>query len=464
MKINYSEWTKLSLKVANLRLDLKNPRLPSFVNVRNDRDCIDYLIREKKVVDLANKIVNKGYIPHEQIYVTREGRNYVVLEGNRRVSALKCLLNPELAPSRYQNRLKKLSQEIDFNTIEKIEVVVAPSRREADNLLFELHTEGKLDWDRQEKNAFIARAAVEESLSIEEIASRFNTDIQGVKEAIIEHYIHNMFNELNLDPNIERKALSSNFGMSVLGRIIHNPHYVESTGLKMDGATLKTAISEKSFKNTLNIFVTDIVNKKHNTRTLNKTDVLRKYVDSVLESCRIDEQGDPLIHVIDVDAKPEPKPIPNKPTRRPKEYLIPKGITYITGYNKLDILLAEGQKVILGTHVNMSAFLLRTIFELTIIRVFDINHKKEYCLNSNGRTKNLSINANALTRHENWFDSKPGYLDELKRFLSDDNDRWNSLETLNAYVHGEYTVPTKEMLQNTWLIIHPLIEICCENN
>ncbi|HFO0261551.1 TPA: hypothetical protein ACHIEN_002222 [Serratia marcescens] len=64
----------------------------------------------------------------------------------------------------------------------------------------------------------------------------------------------------------------------------------------------------------------------------------------------------------------------------------------------------------------------------------------------------------ALVRRDDWFTNK-AYLDELKRFITKDNTYWNSLESLNRYVHGEFLLPDRDMLRQVWMIIEPLVEM-----
>ncbi|WNN59525.1 ParB N-terminal domain-containing protein [Enterobacter hormaechei] len=151
-RIDYSSWQRLSLSVANLKLDKMNPRIPSYVFTRNQKDIFNYLFNNEKIERLAAKIVDKGFIAHDPIYVVKEGDAYIVVEGNRRVSALKCLLDPGMAPSASKKRkLERLKNSLGSELIEKVEVYVAPSRRAVENVLYELHAEGKLQWSRQQK-------------------------------------------------------------------------------------------------------------------------------------------------------------------------------------------------------------------------------------------------------------------------------------------------------------------------
>lgn len=115
--------------------------------------------------------------------------------------------------------------------------------------------------------------------------------------------------------------------------------------------------------------------------------------------------------------------------------------------------------MLVDTYKNAAALLLRSIVELSVIRIFEINGKKDQCINGNGRTKNLSDNMNALVKRDIWFEDK-SYLADLTRFISKDSASWNSLDSLNRYAHGEYTLPDRDMLIQVRTILKPLLNIC----
>lgn len=62
------------------------------------------MVENEKVKDLAKDISEKGATnPLDSVGITIENGKRIVLEGNRRICALKLLLNPELAPKNIKN-------------------------------------------------------------------------------------------------------------------------------------------------------------------------------------------------------------------------------------------------------------------------------------------------------------------------------------------------------------------------
>jgi len=459
-RIDYASWERISLSVANIKLDRQNPRIPDYVSTYSTRDILHYLFEHGKIYRLAEKIVNKGFISHDPIYVVKEGTTYVVVEGNRRISALKCLLEPALAPPNVQKKLEKLQNKLGSESIPKIEVYVAPSRTDIENVLFELHSEGKLQWSRQQKNKFIVTASDDNGKNINELAARFAVNVSDIHDAVQEYYLERYFTELGLPTDVEEKALNEKFPISNMSRLLNNAYFKNLTGFPIEQGKLVTTISKIKFDYLISKFIIDILHKKINSRVLNKSSTTDKYLKDAYDS--MPEQQDDLSPVsFNVEKKnnniDNPPSTKSKTTKKTKT-LIPADRNYLTGHSRLDLLLQEAQGILLGIHKNASALLLRTILELSIIRIFDIYGKKDQCLNQNGRVKNLSDNMAALLKRDQWFSNKT-YLSDLTAFTQS-NTSWNTLNILNRYVHGEYVLPNKDDLESLWLIIEPLIDMC----
>ena len=85
--------------VADLMLDHENPRHEP---VRTQRDAVNALLDEggDKIVKLAEDIVAHGMNPSDNLLILRKhprSSTYIVVEGNRRLAAVKLLHNPGLA-------------------------------------------------------------------------------------------------------------------------------------------------------------------------------------------------------------------------------------------------------------------------------------------------------------------------------------------------------------------------------
>src|SRR3989338_9008124 len=89
-------WPTRRLSVTNLHLDAKNPRLGREVSGRAPREIIQYLFDHDKAYEVAELIAKHGYFPSEPLIAVWEDNHHVVVEGNRRLAALKALREPGL--------------------------------------------------------------------------------------------------------------------------------------------------------------------------------------------------------------------------------------------------------------------------------------------------------------------------------------------------------------------------------
>jgi hypothetical protein len=109
-----SEYRDERILLSNLKLDSSNPRHPEF---ESQREIIEWMTSGsarigEKLVSLAKDIVAFGLNPADRVMVVadkKERGQFIVLEGNRRLTALKLLNNPDLAPTKqWQNRFSRL--------------------------------------------------------------------------------------------------------------------------------------------------------------------------------------------------------------------------------------------------------------------------------------------------------------------------------------------------------------------
>lgn len=188
MKVDYSTWKTRLLSIENLKLDVRNPRF-SYQSSRtlNQTEIIKYLITNHAVYDLAKDIAINGYLINEEPIVCKEGDNYVVLEGNRRIAACKIILDPYKYLS--AQKAKELSKYGSIN--DKISCKVSPTRRNADTLIYNKHTGIPLQkWDKVSQDAFLYNLIQNENLTIEGTSLKLNVTPSEIRKALRRYSIH----------------------------------------------------------------------------------------------------------------------------------------------------------------------------------------------------------------------------------------------------------------------------------
>ena len=144
------------VEIAKLELDRKNPRLPSRLRGATDDDIIRYLARKTNIVDLIASISANGFFPGEAVVVTESEEHddkYIVLEGNRRLTALILLQDEQLAQSVSQS-VGEAVRRSDTRPTE-VPAYEVDNREEALQYLGFRHVSGVQRWDPLAKARYL---------------------------------------------------------------------------------------------------------------------------------------------------------------------------------------------------------------------------------------------------------------------------------------------------------------------
>ena len=87
------------IDVDQLAFDARNPRLAEFSEspIQNEMEIMKILWDTEDVHELVLSITASGFFRHEPLIVVEEAGKYVVIEGNRRLTAVKVIRDPEVA-------------------------------------------------------------------------------------------------------------------------------------------------------------------------------------------------------------------------------------------------------------------------------------------------------------------------------------------------------------------------------
>ena len=149
------EKEKLKINLNLLKFDEKNPRLPVRLQGETDENqVIDYMIRYGNIIELMLSIAETGYSDAEPLLVVQDmDGTYTVVEGNRRLAALKLLNKPELAKIRVQS-VKSVIDEAK-NKPTEIPCILYPKREDVLDYLGYRHITGVKDWGALEKARYL---------------------------------------------------------------------------------------------------------------------------------------------------------------------------------------------------------------------------------------------------------------------------------------------------------------------
>jgi hypothetical protein len=137
----------LEVGIENLQLDHLNPRLPERLRGAGDNEVLNWMLSDATLIDLMASIAENGFFPGEPIIAIQEGKHFIVIEGNRRLAAIKLLNNPDLAtisPKSVQTLSEEANQK--KNIPKKVWVYVVSERQEVENYLGFRHVTGVKQW------------------------------------------------------------------------------------------------------------------------------------------------------------------------------------------------------------------------------------------------------------------------------------------------------------------------------
>jgi len=167
--MNVAEIT--STKVSDLVLDFDSPRLVEFGLSAKSRESeiVAVLWEAMDVRELVLSIAASGFFPHEPLIVERKGQRNVVIEGNRRLAAVKILLNPNLA-----GELNATVPAISQSAKDALEAVpcLRSTREKAWRYLGFKHLNGPAKWSSYAKAKYIADVHRNFGVPLEDIAQQ----------------------------------------------------------------------------------------------------------------------------------------------------------------------------------------------------------------------------------------------------------------------------------------------------
>lgn len=149
--IKLLEPTEKELPVVALSFDPENPRFLG-VGEENEEEVIRRLYENADVDEVIKSILSAGYIPFEPLIVLEDGN--VVLEGNRRLAALR-LISDENLRSRLGVKLPII--ENPHTPPETVRVFRVHSRDDARAYIGFKHINGPFKWDALAKAQYAAR-------------------------------------------------------------------------------------------------------------------------------------------------------------------------------------------------------------------------------------------------------------------------------------------------------------------
>jgi hypothetical protein len=257
----------INLKIDDLDLDLENPRI---MQTTGQHEAMQRILDDQgvKLVNLADSIIEAGLNPMDRLLVMKAPENkkkYIVLEGNRRLLALRLLKNPTALAGLdvrqgIKARLEALAGTFDAKSVEPIACFEVADRAEGNAWIEQRHTgenegRGIVDWSGVAAARFRGRDPALQAL---DFVLRYGklTDEQ-------------------------RAAIFQRFPITTLDRILSTPDARSKIGFDVKGGKLYTNLPAEEAIKPLRRIVLDLLEKAINVTALKLKNRQVDYVSSL---------------------------------------------------------------------------------------------------------------------------------------------------------------------------------------
>ena len=434
------------LDITILMINTENPR---FEMVGNQREAIALMIENQKdkLVKLAQDIIDNGVNPSDLVIVTPhtkyEGK-FNVLEGNRRVTALKLLNNPELIPEKKKsilNKFKDLSKRFKINPITKLDCVVFTDEKDALRWIKLKHTGenegiGTVGWDAQQKARFEERFEGKSKYSLQ----------------IIDFLKKSEFFEEELKKKLTQVPITS------LQRLISDPDIREIIGIETSDGRIISHLSPDEIIKPLTKIIKDLLKTDFTVKDIYYKDDRANYIETFKDSDLPDKTKKTSKWEIITSTPPtfiQPKDKEtkkSKPLSTSRNTIIPKSCIIHISQKRINKIYRELKDIDLRDYINAAAITFRVFVELSVDSFIE---EKKLKVNINAKLINKVqavtdyLNNNGyLTKHQ---------LKPINTMVASPNSIL-SINTFNAYVHNKYFNPIANELKISWDNIEPFIQ------
>lgn len=156
----------------DLHFDFKNPRIAEFdISPKAaEEEILKILWDVMGAEEIALSIISSGFFDHEPLIAIKEGGKNIVIEGNRRLAAIKCILHPSMAEKVGINKNALVAKKDVKEDLEEIPIIFVESRQEAWYYIGFKHINGAQKWGSYAKAQYISEIHKDYGISLGAIA------------------------------------------------------------------------------------------------------------------------------------------------------------------------------------------------------------------------------------------------------------------------------------------------------
>lgn len=429
------------IPVSKLVLSSENPR---YERQASSAAAIRKLVadQDEKLIRLAADIAAYGLDPSQNLLVTPlEDDEYLVLEGNRRLAALKLILSAETIK--------------EANLSDKVTAA-----------LLEIHHNYKDSLPRELSCAVLSKDEAEHWILLRHTGENGGVGVVQWTALQIERYkgsspLLQAMDAVTESQMLEAGALDSieDFPITNFSRLINTKEVRLALGIDFSGEQLVFLADRKESIGRLALILKDILDQKINVNHIRSKEQRIQYANEVLS------RPLPMKTVSTPPGGGAGNPKSRKKrTSLPatRSSLVPKNFSPTISLVRINKIFEELKSISLKNHVNSAAVILRVFLELSVDEFAD---KKKIVLRKpakRGETKRvvpmtLSEKMLAVAKYLKANGTTDAELRGIVT-LAGKKNHILSVDNLHAYVHNKHYSPTADDLKTIWDNIQLFVE------
>lgn len=444
----------LEVAVSDLSLDDKNARL---LNPGGNQQATAILLTKDqgdKLVRLAKDIVENGMDPLSlPAIVASEGKvkRYKVIEGNRRILALKALETPALVsaalPNKAARQLTALSKQYMDRPLEFVSCILFDDETQVRHWIELRHTGqnqgvGLVEWDSDAKNRYESR----------------HSGHRNPTGQVIDFVENNQL----LNPQQSKQKITTN-----LERLLSSPRFRQKVGIFIDQGQVFSYFPYEEIKKPLTHILEDLKSGNIKVKDLYNAQDRTNYTNSIpanalpIGSKRF-KRPIPL-NDLSPATKANPRAASTDTKRTAKRKMPQQRTSVIPGSVRLNVtdprinaIYKELRLLSTDQFANASSVLLRVFLELSVDHYIDDNKlMNDKDRQSKSLAERMKLVADNMLRENLIGTELRKAIDKVANQRSGISP---SISTFNQYVHNKYVFPKSSEVQLAWDELQPFIE------
>ena len=187
----FSKFKYQRIPLSLIKLDYKNPRIVTQQQLKTPDEIIKYLFDHENLADFLKKIAGEGKNQGaERPYAIKDGKEYIVIEGNRRIACYKLLTGQLKPPSGYETSVPHLPAPVKEELV-GVDCSIAPSR----DALLPIMANAHFGLGDKSKWGYLGSRKVvydewKEGKSINQLATAFERKKGTIRDYILEYELY----------------------------------------------------------------------------------------------------------------------------------------------------------------------------------------------------------------------------------------------------------------------------------